>query len=48
MKIKFIIKYIYICFNYDKKDLIEIRSSGTGTGNNVLTFVVVSEEEVKK
>jgi len=29
-----------------KKDLIEIRSSGTG--NNVLTFVAVSEEEVQK
>ncbi|KAG4104028.1 hypothetical protein H8356DRAFT_981493 [Neocallimastix lanati (nom. inval.)] len=31
-----------------KKDLIEIRSSGTGPGNNVLTFVAVSEEEVHK
>jgi len=31
-----------------KKDLIEIRSSGTGPGNNVLTFVAVSEDEVHK
>ncbi|ORX64422.1 RNA polymerase Rpc34 [Anaeromyces robustus] len=31
-----------------KKDLIEIRSSSSGAGNNVLTFVAVSEEEVHK